>query len=90
MTEGHLGKGNTLRKREKNGRRKYWHIGHCVDEMLTSHFNTIYCLAIVRRPLLMLSEDNQVVGILPWLRKIQVQTMGKKEVRPRLWEHCET
>lgn len=85
-----MGKGSTLRKREKNGRRKYRHIGHCADEMLTFHFNTIYCLAVVHRPLLMLSEDIQVVGILAWLRRIQVQTMGKKEVRPSLWEHCET
>lgn len=59
----------------EEGRLKYWNIGHCVDETLTSNFHTIF-LAVVCRPLLKLDEDSQVVRILPWLEKRQVQAAG--------------
>lgn len=57
-TEGYLGKGNPLRKREKNGRGRYRNIGHRVGEILTSNFNTMSFSDIVHRPLLKLSGDS--------------------------------
>lgn len=41
----------------EEGRPEYWNMEHCVDDILTSHFNTIF-LAIVHRPLLKLDEDS--------------------------------
>lgn len=54
---------------------KHWNIGHCVGEILTSNFTTIF-LAIVPGPLLsFVKMIIQVVGTLSWLRKIQMQTV---------------
>lgn len=66
----------------EEGKLKYWNIGHCVDEILTSNFHTNF-FSRVCRPLLKRDEDSQVVRILPWLEKRQVQAVVEgEELRP--------